>query len=95
MLERPNKHTTNDTIKNNTTKADGNVQRNGMTHARNKYKTKLIFHVNRNSSLLEPTVQINFNGGEKMESNSWVGNVIMTIDSNTHQHNDFIEIYSC
>ena len=45
--------------------------------------------------MLTGTVQINFNGGEKMESNSWVGNVIMTIDLNTHQHNDFIEIYSC
>ncbi len=65
-----------------------------MTHARNKYKTKLIFHVNRNGSLLEPAAQINFNGGEKMESNSWVGNAIMTIDSNTHQHNDFIEMYN-
>ena len=28
-----------------------------------------------NSSLLEPAVLINFNGGEKMESNSRVGNV--------------------
>jgi len=72
VLEMPNKHTTNDTIKNNTTKADGNDQRNGMTHARNKYKTNLIFHVNRNSSLLEPAVLINFNGGEKMKSNSCV-----------------------
>ena len=71
----PNKHTTDDPIKNNTTKADGNDQRNGMTHARNEYKTNLIVHVNRNSSLLEPAVHINFNGGEKMESNSRVGNV--------------------
>ena len=43
----PNKHTSNDTIEkaieNNTTKADENDQRNGMTHARNTYKTKLIF----------------------------------------------------
>ena len=41
----------------------------------NKYETNLIVHVNRNSSLLEPAVLINFNGGEKMESNSRVGNV--------------------
>ena len=41
-----------------------------MIHARNKYKTKLIFHVDRNRSLLEPAVQINFDDGEKMESNS-------------------------
>ena len=69
---------------------------NGMTHARNKYKTNLIVHVHRNSILLKLAVLINFNGGEKMETNSWVGNVIMmTIDSNTHQHNDFIDIYSC
>ena len=47
----PNKHTTNVTIKNNTMIADGNDQRNGMTHAKNKYKTKLIFHVNRNRLL--------------------------------------------
>jgi len=37
--------------------------------------TNLIVHVNRNSSLLEPAVLINFNGGEKMDSNSRVGNV--------------------
>jgi len=49
--------------------ADGNDQRNGITHARNKYKTILIFPVSSNSSLLEPAAQINFNGGEKMESN--------------------------
>jgi len=36
VLEMPNKHTTNDTIKNNTTKADENGQRNGLTNARNK-----------------------------------------------------------
>ena len=48
----------------NTMIADGNDQRNGMTHARSKYKTKLIFHVNRKSSLSEPALQINFNGGE-------------------------------
>ena len=45
VLEMPNKHTTNVTIENNTMIADGNDQRNGMTHAKNKYKTKLIFHI--------------------------------------------------
>ena len=43
---------------------------NGMTHARNKYKTNLIVHVHRNSILLKPAVLINFNGGEKMKRNS-------------------------
>jgi len=42
VLEMPNKHTTNDTIKNNKMKADGNDQRNVMTHARLKYETKLM-----------------------------------------------------
>jgi len=41
----------------------------------NRYKTNLIVHVNRNSSLLKPAVLIYFNGGEKMESNSRVENV--------------------
>jgi len=37
--------------------ADGNDQKNDLTHARNKYKTNLIFHVNRNISLLDPAEQ--------------------------------------
>jgi len=41
----------------------------------NKCKSNLIVHVNRISSLLEPAVLINVNGGDKMESNSRVENV--------------------
>jgi len=90
----PNKHTTNDTIKNNTTKADGNGQRNGLTNARNKYKTNLIVHVNRNSSLLEPAVLINFNAVRKWRATAGLEMLNTTVKCDETE-GGFIEGVSC